>query len=306
MTSIEWTDETWNPTRGCRRVSDECTNCYAESDAHRRNLMSQGLNRPPPYEGLVRIGLTGEPRWTGEGLFVPSKLAEPLSWRKPRRVFVDSMSDLFFEAFTFEQIAAVFGVMAAAPRHTFQVLTKRPERASKFFAWLSDHARATDQSIDMSAQVFAREIVGAKFPLHPIKGCFLTRAWPLPNVWIGVSCGIRSALPRLDALRQIPAALRFVSFEPLLDDLGEDVDLRGIGWAIIGGESGRGARPFDLGWARALIAAARFHGTAPFVKQIGDRPVMGGLPVRVRAPKGGVIDEWPRDIRVREFPETRL
>lgn len=358
MTSIEWTDTTWNPTRGCRRVSDECTACYAESDAHRRNLMAAGLNRPPPYEGLVRLSLTGEPRWTGDGRFVAEKLAEPLSWRKPRRVFVDSMSDLFFEAFTFEEIAGVFGVMAATPRHTYQVLTKRPERARAFFAWLVEEGEELRAAVGedppsgsplpaacamlvgkaVRPEVLSEDALGVNGWRDAMKA-----PWPLPNVWMGVSCGIRAALPRLDVLRQIPAARRFVSFEPLLEDLGEDVDLRGIDWAIIGGESHSGrqrARPCDVGWVRALIAAARFCGAAPFVKQLGDHAVnasrsaivdrhgvaapslshedaerlapeyVGGrvvrpAPVRLRTVKGGEMSEWPADLRIREFPEVR-
>jgi protein gp37 len=310
VTTIEWTDATWNPTRGCRRVSEECTHCYAEADAHRRNLMATGLGRALPYEGLVRLGPKGEPRWTGDGRFVPEKLAEPLSWRRPRRVFVDSMSDLFFEVFSFEQIAAVFGVMAACPQHTFQILTKRPDRARDFMRWIVDQDLAiedlggcTPGLLHANAAALAEEArVGGRQRLHMESCADPSGPWPLPNVWLGVSCGIRSALPRLDVLRQMPAARRFVSFEPLLEDLGDDVDLRGIDWAIIGGESGRGARSMDVGWARALVAAARFAGAAPFVKQLGDRPAMNGAPVRVRAPKGGDPSEWPADLRVREMP----
>ena len=126
-TKIEWADAVWNVTRGCRRVSPGCVNCYAEKQANRF--------KGGAYEGLVSLGKNG-PRWTGAGRFVPDKLEEPLHWRKPRRIFVNSMSDLFFEEFTNEQIAAVFGVMATAHWHTFQVLTKRSERAAKWFHWL--------------------------------------------------------------------------------------------------------------------------------------------------------------------------
>ena len=145
-TKIEWTHRpgttgvTWNPTRGCRRVSPGCGTgtaggCYAERQAARFSGPGQ------PYEGLVEIGKHG-PRWTGRGRVVADKLAEPLRWRKPRTVFVDSMSDLFFEGFAFEQIAAVFGVMAATPQHAYLVLTKRPERARAFFEWAT--ARCAD------------------------------------------------------------------------------------------------------------------------------------------------------------------
>lgn len=129
-TGISWTDATWNCVRGCSRVSEGCVRCYAEVQAARIVRMSKG--RPSPYDGLVRVTAGGEPRWTGEVRLVPEALALPLSWRKPRRIFVNSMSDLFHESLSNEQIAAVFGVMAACPQHTFQCLTKRPARMREF------------------------------------------------------------------------------------------------------------------------------------------------------------------------------
>lgn len=134
LTTIEWTDETWNPTRGCSRVDDDgCKNCYAMRFAHRFSAPGQR------YEGLTRIGKRGVD-WAGRAKLIPEQLAKPLNWRKPRRIFVDSMSDLFHESLPFEHIAAVFGVMAACPQHTFQVLTKRPKRAAEFFGWLGSEA----------------------------------------------------------------------------------------------------------------------------------------------------------------------
>ena len=129
-TGISWTDATWSPTRGCRRISAGCENCYAERQAMRMSGTGGA------YEGLVKL-TSGGPRWTGDGRLVPSMLDQPLRWTKPRRIFVDSMSDLFYEAFSFEDIAAVFGVMAACPQHVFQVLTKRPERARAWFEWVA-------------------------------------------------------------------------------------------------------------------------------------------------------------------------
>jgi protein gp37 len=130
VTGISWTDETWNPVRGCSRVSEGCRHCYAEVQAARIVRMGQG--KPTPYDGLVRVTAGGEARWTGEVRLDPKALALPLRWKKPRRIFVNSMSDLFHESLTNEQIAAVFGVMAAAPQHTFQCLTKRPARMREF------------------------------------------------------------------------------------------------------------------------------------------------------------------------------
>ncbi len=131
---IEWTARTWNPTRGCSRVSEGCRNCYAEHQAAR--LCGSG----EPFEGFVESKASG-PRWTGRVELVPARLEEPLRWRKPARVFVNSMSDLFHEAVPFEIIAAIFGVMAASPRLTFQVLTKRPRRAVEFFGWIKTQRR---------------------------------------------------------------------------------------------------------------------------------------------------------------------
>ena len=125
-TGISWTDTTWNPVRGCSRVSAGCMNCYAETQAAR--IVRMGKGKSTAYDGLVKLTAGGEPRWTGVVRLVPEHLADPLRWKKPRRVFVNSMSDLFHESLTNEQIAAVFGVMAAAPQHTFQCLTKRPAR----------------------------------------------------------------------------------------------------------------------------------------------------------------------------------
>ncbi|HEX2677999.1 MAG TPA: DUF5131 family protein, partial [Polyangiales bacterium] len=130
-TAIEWTDTVWNPVRGCARVSPGCESCYAERQAHRFS------NPGGPYEGLTVLGKHG-PRWSGRARFVPETLDAPLRWRKPRRIFVNSMSDLFHHDITNEQIAAVFGVMAACPQHTFQVLTKRAERLPEWFRWVDE------------------------------------------------------------------------------------------------------------------------------------------------------------------------
>jgi len=335
--SIEWTNKTWNPTRGCRRISPGCEHCYAETMAAR----FCGAGRP--FEGLIQLGKQG-PRWNGEGRFVPDKLDEPLHWRKPARVFVNSMSDLFFEEFSDEEIAAVFGVMAACPQHTFQVLTKRPERALEWFRWAASHQNsaweicafeASDQIPPNPPKRFSEELIAP--PDVP-------EAWPLPNVHIGVSVENQHyADERIPLLLQLPAAVRFVSYEPALgpvdfgawaslggDDHGRDSRAgdvwrsvrRGIDWVIVGGESGPGARPFELAWARGVVQQCKAAGVPVFVKQLGacaSDPVNGIAGAALRVPddakdlislrlkdrKGGAMEEWPEDLRVREFPEVR-
>lgn len=231
-TSIEWTDKVWNPTRGCRRISPGCGGsareggCYAERMAYRFSGPGQ------PYEGLVKLTKQG-PRWTGEGRLVPEKLAEPLSWRKPARVFVDSMSDLFFEAFTSEEIAAVFGVMAACPHITFQVLTKRARRMREWFDWfrneLTEEAAAEERLEECLARVlagYAQTELGdgssedEDRQFWRINDTLLKVAppWPLPNVWLGVSVeDQKRADERIPELLTTPAAVRFLSVEPQLE-----------------------------------------------------------------------------------------
>lgn len=195
-TAIEWTDASWNPTRGCSRISPGCENCYAERQAIRQAGPGGG------YEGLVRASKSGAPRWTGAVRLVPEQLDLPLRWRRPRRIFVDSMSDLFHESLTDEQIATVFAVMGLTVRHTFQVLTKRAERMARWFAWAAGgrHVWRAAQGIAMP-----------RGENKPAPG------WPLPNVWVGVSVEDQQrAVERIPHLLATPAAVRFVSLEPLL------------------------------------------------------------------------------------------
>jgi protein gp37 len=281
MSKIEWTDETWNPTRGCTRVSPGCENCYAERQAHRQNQV--GTGKPSAYFGLTEIR-QGRPAWTGQIRLVPEKLDEPVRWRKPRRVFVDSMSDLFHEDVTDEFIQGVFQTMESASWHTFQILTKRSER---------------------------------------LAGLALDLDWP-PNVWMGVSIETAEYLWRANHLRKVPAAVRFLSLEPLLGPLGT-FDLSGIHWVIVGGESGPGARPCDIAWIRDIVRQCRGAKVPVFVKQLGAKPYAGhweydyccerchehpgqhhyhhdGISYPLRSRKGADPSEWPEDLRVREFP----
>jgi protein gp37 len=365
--SIEWTDRTWNPVRGCSVISPGCVNCYAMKFAHR--FSAEGK----PYAGLTKLTKAG-PQWTGIVRPIETALLEPARWRKPARVFVNSMSDLFHESLDPLFIGRVFNVMAAEPRHTFQVLTKRPARM-----------------------------------LEVLTAYYRSSAYgPIPNVWLGVSVeDQKHADERIPLLLQTPAAVRFISAEPLLDALSieryvrnsytihvsmsvegaianrsfdgltdegrplsraeAEAGLRALAakgvklisaaggecvgfsdqtgcprhptprldWVIVGGESGPGARPFDLAWARRIVQQCQAASVPVFVKQVGTAPINDGRgPYRVPRvttaagagvecehgydvcpkcdagtmplvdKKGGDPSEWPEDLRVRQFPEV--
>ena len=220
--TIEWTDATWNPVAGCTIVSPGCTNCYAMRMATRLEAMGQDK-----YRNLTRTQGT-RTTWTGSVKCDETTLDVPLRWRKPRFVFVNSMSDLFHPAVPEAFIAKVWKTMTAARRHTFQILTKRPERM-----------RRVTERLDL-----------------------------LSNVWLGTSVESSDYLPRLDELRATRAAVRFVSFEPLLGAI-TDANLDGIHWAIVGGESGPGARPMNADWVRSLRRQCENQKAAFFFKQWG-------------------------------------
>ncbi len=294
-TGIEWTDATWNPVRGCSRVSEGCRNCYAERVAARFSGPGK------PYEGFAKVTAprdlldrVGGRRngWTGEVRLINKHLADPLRWKKPRRIFVNSMSDLFHERLTNEQIAAVFGVMAAAPQHTFQCLTKRSKRMREWFAWIKERGdrwapRRCGDAAEVAGAPVYRVGPNGRSPWNDSR-CM----WPLPNVWLGVSVENQAAADeRIPDLLSTPAAVRFLSCEP---QLGE-VDLRhvqhdrmfevdaltgdhgvrrplagrgpGIDWVIAGCESGPGARPCDVAWLRSLRDQCADAETAFFLKQ---------------------------------------
>lgn len=225
-TSIEWTDATWNPVAGCTIATAGCTNCYAMRMAAR--LEAMGVEK---YAGTTRKS-GGRAKWTGKIVLDPAALQAPVGWAKPRKVFVNSMSDLFHPDVPAEFIRQVWTTMAATPRHTYQILTKRPER-------------------------MAEVLQGSNFPV-------------LPNVWLGTSVEDGRVVDRLDDLRLVPAAVRFVSFEPLIGSVA-DADLRDIHWAIVGGESGPEARPMHHQWVDEIEAACRRTGAAFFFKQWGGR-----------------------------------
>lgn len=308
-TKIQWTDRTWNFVRGCARVSPGCENCYAERTAYRFNGKGQ------PYEGLTVLGKRG-PRWSGEARFVTDALWQPLKWRDPAKIFCNSMSDVFHEDVTDEQIAAACGVMAACPQHTFQLLTKRADRMCELMN------RLTRQDVLMAALDLEREThaKGDAGPLHVKQCADPDGPWPLPNIWLGVSCEDQQrADERIPLLLQTPAAVRFVSAEPLLGPVTFDPNTLGcvghlastfgnplINWVIVGGESGPGARPCNIDWVRSIATQCNDAGTACFVKQLGrfSYAETSSVPVTTDR-KGGDMAEWPSDLRVRQFPEMR-
>jgi protein gp37 len=343
-TSIEWTKgddgsagSVWNPVRGCSRVSPGCGGanhqggCYAEKIAARFSGPGQ------PFEGFAKRTAHGG-SWTGKMALIDDMLTVPLRWRKPRRVFVNSMSDLFHEALPDEAIDRVFAVMALAPQHTFQVLTKRAGRMRAYFdeRWQGTPAQRLEFSggdvIDMPAGCetgreheieCAVEAVLDLFPkmtdtsnddLWNEAGNLKIREykWPLPNVWLGVSVEDQErADERIPDLLATPAAVRFLSCEPLLGP----VDLREwlprfrdggardfassrpwgspfLDWVIAGGESGPNSRPAHPDWFRSLRDQCAEAGVSFFQKQITDRG------------KKIPFEDWPDDLKVREFPNA--
>ena len=299
-TSISWTDKVWNPTRGCSLVSAGCTNCYAMRQAHRF------AGKGKPFEGLTKTTPTG-PKWTGEVRLAPEMLALPLRWRKSQRVFVNSMSDLFHEKLTNEQIAAVFGVMAAAPRHTFQVLTKRAKRMREWFVWARGDFTEQQRGI-ASAPNTTRALLDAAFEHlgHAWKPALDAHwksdeaevdAWPLRNVWLGVSVENQDAADeRIPELLTTPAAVRFLSCEPLLGEvqlfaflktplrdaalgkLGGSSSTPGVDWVIAGCESGPGARKCKVEWLRSLRDDCSVARVPYFLKQAVDGEYLGSIP----------------------------
>ena len=221
---IEWTDATWNPVAGCSLASAGCTNCYAMRMAAR--LEAMGVAK---YSGLTRK-TGGRAKWTGEIRCDPASLNVPRRWKKPRRVFVNSMSDLFHPNVPIDFIAQVWTVMRETRRHDYQLLTKRPDRM--------------------------REVLSrSDFDV-------------LPNVWLGTSVEGGEVAHRIEDLRATPAALRFISFEPLIAPVGR-INLDGIAWAIVGGESGPAARPMEEAWVWEIERQCRRYDTAFFFKQWG-------------------------------------
>lgn len=242
--SIEWTDATWNPTTGCSRVSKGCDNCYAMMMARRFDGQGNG------YDGTTRRTKRGTD-WTGVVKMHEDRLHEPLSWRKPRLVFVDSMSDLFHPAVPFEFIDKVWAAMALAEAHVFQILTKRPDRMAEYLAAGEDELQ--NRWMQAAQETFSR----AWMPTYPLE-----------NVWLGTSVEDEEVAERMDDLRRVDAAIRFLSLEPLLGPLSA-LDLEGMDWVIVGGESGSNARPMNPDWVRSIRKACEETNVPFFFKQWG-------------------------------------
>ena len=300
--AISWTDATLNPVTGCSKVSPGCQNCYAERIA---------LRKMQPYD-------TGLP-WTAQNAaqnvkLHPARLEQVLRWKKPRHVFVNSMSDLFHEQVPEEFIDRVFAVMALSPRHTFQLLTKRPERMLAYLGeergWIVEPHATRNLAVIRGMEPFIGKgapFAGKRLTSH-LRG--KQRLLPLPNVWLGVSVeDQRRADERIPLLLQTPAAVRFLSAEPLLGpislqdavwplcirtrdgheehcDGGLYCDERSVDWVIVGGESGPGARPMHPGWARSIRDQCVEAGVAFHFKQWGEwAPGVVGDPVSANPPK---------------------
>lgn len=263
---IDWCDKVWDVTRGCTPASDGCVNCWAARYGHR--FSGPGLR----YEGLVENG-----KWTGEIELLPEKLSVPLHWRKPQRIFVNSKSDLFHEKVPNDFIAAVYGVMASCPQHTFMILTKRPDRMAEWYDWVSpneiqiilDHA---DDWIEKSGQpVFSKERIALEY----------ANGWPLRNVWALASCENQKAVDtRVPDLLRVPAVVHGVSMEPMLEDIRlkrnwlhgggampQDGGRATLSWIVLGCESGPKARPFKEEWARSIKGQCVEAGVAFYYKQ---------------------------------------
>ncbi|MBK9263039.1 MAG: phage Gp37/Gp68 family protein [Polyangiaceae bacterium] len=292
LSPIEWTDASWNPVRGCVKVSPGCKHCYADAFAER----FRGVPGHPYEQGF-------DPR------LVPEMLDVPLRWRKPRKIFANSMSDLFADFVPFTYIDAVLVRMLLTPHHTYQVLTKRAARMAEYFARPNLYERVLDE---------AHAVRHIRPELMRI-GISNPATSPAQWVWLGVSVEDRKyGGPRIDELRKVPARVRFLSIEPLLEDLGA-LDLSGIHWVIVGGESGHGARTCEAEWIRRIIEQCGEQRVPVFVKQGGGafsdaRNGIAGrslrvaqeaqplISLRLKHRKGGDLLELPEDLRVREVP----
>lgn len=296
-TGIQWTDTVWNPVTGCTRVSAGCDHCYAFALHDKRYKANRDAARlalktgdTPATARAMGVALPLPAQYDvpfSRVQLLPERLEEPLHWRKPRRVFVNSMGDLFHPDVPDDYIDRVFAIMALTPQHTYQILTKRPERMREYMS--DDRAyRLRSMAAEANADVF----------------------WPLPNVWLGTSVEDQAAADeRIPHLLATPAAVRFLSCEPLLGPLQFDeccwfdrehggIPECGVDWVIVGGESGTHARPCNIEWIRDIVRQCRAASVPCFYKQ-------GGSSNRcIHSAHGSHMECFPPDLQVREFPDA--
>ncbi len=342
-THISWTQATWNPLVGCEKCAPGCASCYAIKVVHRMASNPNTKIRQANAGLTVRLG-NGVMDWTGRIRLLSERLTQPLRWKQPRMIFVNSLSDLFHPDVPFEFIDRVFGIMAYCPQHIFQILTKRPTRMLEYFQ---------SRDYDQECGTFPKEVWNgawrAGVPEKQVEADYDVE-WPLRNVWLGVSVANQADADRdIPILLQVPAAVRWVSYEPAIgpinfnaiavkdgtDGVSSGLDVlngcrwwcsdqgdygeerKRLDWLVIGGESGPQARLFNLQWAWDVVAQCRQAGVACFVKQLGaqpytrcllmqtaDGPHYASISLLLKDKKGGNMAEWPEDLRVREFPEV--
>ena len=289
--NIEWTEATWNPIAGCTHVSPGCDHCYAERMAARF------------HDNMRYWGVTRDGKWTGTVNTFDGLLDVPLHWRKPRRVFVCSMADPFHESVPDSFLDSMFAIMALCPQHTFQILTKRPGRMLEYllssrrfrgtqerFHYCIQQSDRGELVLEAIAELYRKRIVMAQpCDTSEILG---KQGWPLPNVWLGVTVEDQDHVWRIGELLACPAAVYFVSVEPMLGPVVLRSHLPRLDWVICGGESGPGARPMDLGWVELLQEQCKAAGVPFFMKQITS--------------KGRKVpyEQWPSDMKVREWPHV--
>jgi len=265
MSKIEWTDETWNSIVGCSKISEGCANCYAATAAKSARLQQ--------FERYQKVSA-----WNGTVEFVESVLYKPLKWKKSKKIFTCSMSDLFHENIPPSWRNQVFAVMALAHQHTFQVLTKRPENMKRYFE--VNHRAVLKIAVDIAEEL--------KVPLFDFD-------FPPENVWLGATVeNQQRAEERIPVLKDTPGAIKFLSCEPLLESI--ELDLNGIDWVIVGGESGQGARKCEVCWIEDIVKQCKRYDVPVFVKQLGSNSSIKA------SGKGGDITEFSTAFAIREFP----
>jgi protein gp37 len=300
---IEWTDATWNPVRGCSRITTGCGGPNHEGGCYAEKIAARFSDPGQPFHGFAERTPYGG-RWTGKLALIDEQLTLPLRWKRPRKIFVNSMSDLFHENLPDEAIDKVFAVMALCPQHTFQVLTKRAERMRAYMSDPLQHNR-----MELAAEAIRPSIGKPWSPKYVLPRI-------LPNVWLGVSAERQEeADERIPHLIKTPATVRFISAEPLLGPIDltrfspVDADwnpraaaignLIGLDWIIVGGESGHNARPMHPAWARSLRDQCAAAGVPFFFKQWGEwgEPCVGGAKHLVSSDGSHVDDrEWEKAV----------